>query len=102
MANRSIESIATYIILLLLIYWLLFDIGLNKRRGKDLLFVGTTAWLDKKFANGIYITRKFKKDPGSDYQMSSYKEIILSPEYTQLTVKLICLIASAGGYIYFK
>jgi hypothetical protein len=55
-------------------YWILFDMLLNKLRGKELLYLGTTAFLDRTFHN----------------------------KYTQLTVKIVCLLICVGGWLLIK
>jgi predicted membrane protein len=53
------------------VYWILFDMILNKFRGKELLYLGTTAFLDRTFHN-IYL---------------------------QLSVKVACVLVSVFGWI---
>ena len=41
----------------LTIYWIVFDLALNLLRGKDFLYIGKTAWLDKTLGKYIYLIK---------------------------------------------
>jgi predicted membrane protein len=56
------------------IYWIGFDMLLNKFRGKELLYLGTTAFLDRSFHN----------------------------KYIQLSVKIACLLICVLGCLLIK
>jgi hypothetical protein len=87
---------------LLSLYWLWFDIILNDLMGRPSLQLGTTAFLDRIFKNGLYVKMKYNIRIPLNQPPVYYREKILSPEHFQLTVKLICLGISIGIYIWFK
>lgn len=53
------------------LFWLLFDMFLNRFRGKALFYVGYTAWVDR-----------------------TYRAVFVNPELPMLTTKLVLLILS--------
>jgi hypothetical protein len=86
------------------IYWLVFDMRLNKLRGKDLLFVGTTAWLDKSFRKIAMLIQDFLFC--CSYTFRGVKFVLsyfpISPGKVMLVAKVICLIVSIGVFVWFK
>lgn len=79
------------------IYWLTFDPLLNKLRGKELLYVGTTAWLDRSFRKiTIYIHASLFY-----LKINVNKISKVTPGRIMLVAKIICLGISIWVFIHF-
>lgn len=85
------------------LYWFVFDPLLNKLRRKELLFVGTTAWLDKSFRKLTLSIQMFLFDVSYKFRIKwILNHFPLDPGKVMLAVKIICVAISIGAFVYFK